>query len=245
LEENVKIDPTTGEIVAFVTRKNQPALAKRLEFKPQLDPILPKITFTPSAPAPSVPASCRTRSQMLETAKQYYNNQTQLSAGNLDGDCGARKKPRYFHAAGVYPSVPYNWGGFDTVIEFRTAMSAGMQAGNVHTCRNSNCVEACSRGIDCSGFVSRVWGAGHEQTSTLPNISDAVNILELRPGDVLNLQNRHVVVFEKFAGEDLQGNGTWIYEATTNNYDRVINRQTNWRRWLGYAARRYKRVCAG
>lgn len=243
--ENVRLDPTNGDVVAIVTRKNNTALVKRLEFKPQLDAILPKTTFTPSAPATTAPPSCRTRTQMIETAKLYYNNRIQLSADNLDGNCSGRTKPRYLRAAGLYTSVPYDWGGFDTVVEFRNAMSAGMQAGDVQTCRTGNCVEPCSHGVDCSGFVSRVWGSGHEQTSTLPNISDEVNILELRPGDILNLPNRHVVVFERF-GDDLQANGTRVFEATTSDkYDRVINRQTNWRRWLGYTARRYRRVCAG
>ena len=244
-EENVKPHPVTGELVAFITRRND-AEARRLVFTPQLDPILPRTSFTPSAAGTSTAPNCRPRAQMIETARLYYNNRSPLSAGNLDGECEGRKKPRYLRGAGVYSSVPYDWGGFDTVAEFRNAMSAGMQAGDVQTCRNGDCVEPCSKGVDCSGFVSRAWNAGHNSTSSLPNISDEIKILELRPGDILNRPGKHVVLFEKFGDDDPQTNGPWVYEATTSDYfDRVINRRTNWRRWLGYSARRYRRVCGG
>jgi len=242
-ENNLALHPS-GDVKAFVTRKNKPALVVTLGFKQNLDPILPRTTFTPSGTTAASPCS-RTRTQMLATASQYYTNRTQLTANNVDGDCAGRKKPRYITTAGFYSSVPYDWGGYDTVAQYRDAMSSGFQAGDVQTCRTGNCVEPCSKGVDCSGFVSRVWGAGHYTTSTLPNISDEINILELRPGDILNLPNRHVVLFEKLDGHDTTGNGLYVYESTTVKYDRVINRQTTWRHWLGYRARRYRRVCAG
>jgi hypothetical protein len=78
-------------------------------------------------------------------------------------------------------------------------------------------------------------------TMTLPNISEEINILQLLPGDILNLPHTHVVLFDKFVGGT--SNSLDVWEATTGGYDRVINRTTSWRQWLGYTARRYRSVC--
>jgi hypothetical protein len=243
IENNLVMKPD-GNVEALVTTR--PALIVRLQFAAQLEPILPRTTFTPSGPGPTAPTPCRTRAQMLATAREYWGNVTTLSVQNLeDGNCSGRGKPRYLGtAAGPYKSVPYDWGGFDSVAGYRTAMSSGWQAGDVKSCRGG-CTEDCSKGVDCSGFVSRVWAATRHTTASLPNISTEVNILELKSGDIVNRPNQHVILFEAFTGSDGTGNGLRLFESTKGGFDRVINRSTNWRRWRGYTARRYRRVCAG
>ena len=96
-----------------------------------------------------------------------------------------RRIPRYFRTAAVSAqqnmgavcsgtapvtgaecvrSEPYDWGGWDTLSAYRSRMTNGAQAGDINTTapnpgeNGSNVgVELCSRGIDCSGFIGRVW----------------------------------------------------------------------------------------
>jgi hypothetical protein len=144
--------------------------------------------------------ACRTPQSMMDMVFEYVNSATWLSSKNMDRPntkCAGRKVPRYITTtyaavqnkgavcsgaslgAGYecIRSVPYDWGGVDTVATYRTAMSAGSQAGDI----DSNAVEACSRGIDCSGFVSRAWdlytfyGVKHAGTKQLGSYSKSIS----------------------------------------------------------------------
>lgn len=199
------------------------------------------------------PAGCRSRSEILSTATGYVNNQKYLSATNTDGPCNGRGKPRYIAGPGTYASVPYDWGGFDTVNSYNSAMHPNSyQAGDIDSC-NPMCwdprqqrwvccgVEGCSRGVDCSGFVSRCWGlATKHSTWTLPSVSCALRSTScLVAGDILNRPGVHVVLFSAFAS-----NGIQAYEATTaNRFDRVVYRYLPWGSLAGYVPRRYCSVC--
>lgn len=183
-------------------------------------------------------AGCRSRSAIIGTAAGYVNNQKYLSATNTDGPCNGRGKPRYIAGPGTYGSVPYDWGGFDTVSSYNGAMYPNSyQAGDIDT----RGVEGCSRGVDCSGFVSRCWGLTTKySTWSLPNISCALRSTScLVMGDILNRPAVHVVLFSSFAT-----NGIQAYEATTaNGFDRVVYRYLPWSSLDGYVPRRYCGVC--
>jgi len=245
VKDNLKTNPQ-GEIIAKVPRQNDTVFVK-LKFISELAPILPKTTFDPATPAPTPEGTCRrTRAQMIATAETYINNRVKLSLANLSGsDCTGRRKPKYLgDAAGEYSSVAYDWGGSDTPERYNQHMAENRAAGDT----DSRAVESCSSGVDCSGFVTRCWGfTDPEQrftTASLPSTSFEINILQLQPGDVLNKPHRHVILFDRYDdGKSQDGNGLMAYESTTQGNDRVIHSRTNWRRWLGYTALRYKRVC--
>ena len=98
--------------------------------------------------------------------------------------------------------------------------------------------EGCSRGVDCSGFVSRVWGLSTKHgTCTLEDVSWQLSSEDdLVRGDIMNKCGTHVIMFASFDG----GNGINGYESTiTSNYDRVIYRAISWESISGYDPRRH------
>src|SRR5205085_139466 len=126
--------------------------------------------------------SCQSVSAMTSIAKSYTSNSMFLTTTDLNGICPGRGKPRYLgNTAGYFPSVPYDWGGYDSVSSFNNFMSAGYQAGDI----DSNTIESCSKGVDCSGFVSNVWASGRYTTSTVSSISLPVTQSQLQTGDII------------------------------------------------------------
>ncbi len=131
--------------------------------------------------------ACRTRDAMVQTGFEYVNSTTWLSASNMDrgqASCDGRQVPRYFATAAkaaseevvaqcssaspgsgheCIRSVPYDWGGADTVASYQTAMRKGLRSGDVGTkspvdpAGKRTGIETCSRGTDCSGFITRAW----------------------------------------------------------------------------------------
>ncbi len=74
-------------------------------------------------------------------------------------------------------------------------------------------------GMDCSAYVSRVWGLSHQTTDTLPAFSTAIAKDDLRTGDALNLTRAedprgygHVRLFAGWANP--QHTRLWVYEET-------------------------------
>lgn len=239
-----------GAMYAFVTRQDGAEIV-RLGFQEQIDHILPLDPGEEgslSEPALADPAAVETISPatMISNAWGYINNSRYLSATNTDGACAERTKPRYLGGAGTYSSVSYDWGGADSVAEFNGYMSPNTyQAGDIS---EGNSI-ACSRGVDCSGFVQRVWGLPalpKYSTTTLPNISTQLaSVGQLWRGDILNLYNSHVVLFAAFAP-----NGVYAFESTPNNsVDRVVYAFSTWSRLVGYVPRRYTSyatdICSG
>lgn len=108
--------------------------------------------------------------------------------------------------------------------------------------------EGCSRGVDCSGFVSAAWGISRVGTAILySDYSKSITESQLTKGDILiTLKSatgtRHVILFEKFYSTRPSG-GIWGYESTTyGDVDKVVRQTRSWA-WLdqnGYTPRRYK-----
>jgi hypothetical protein len=240
VQHNVAVSPN-GEVYALVTKRDRADIL-RLEFSTQLPPVLPNMSSRLLASGPPLPCT-RTREQMATTAETFINNRVNLSLTNLNGACSGRTKPRYLGStAGEYKSVAYDWGGWDAVAVYNQHMANGRVAGDI----NSNAVESCSHGVDCSGFVTVCWGITDRKygTSTLPSISDVIDGADLRRGDILNKAGSHVVMFDKFARNEQDVRGIMAWESTTtNSADRVVYRWSSWRRLQGYIPRRYKKVC--
>lgn len=231
---------TSGKVFTLIPLKNSIEL-RELTFSTL--PLAP-LSFEKSDVnvKPNIAGACTmTRADMVERAKEIVDLPVQLSAANVNGvlngkRCAGRQTPRYIKGAGAFSGIPYDWGGFDGVPEFVEAMQQGRAAGDVDTAN----VEACSYGLDCSGFVSRVWRQTKKYgTFTLHEISGPVGVKSMLTGDVFNLSGSHVILFERFTNNGIQG-----WESTKYNaLDRSVYIESTWDRIAGYQPRRFNSVC--
>ncbi len=83
-----------------------------------------------------------------------------------------------------------------------------------------------TNGMDCSAYVSWVWGVSRYTTDSIWNVSFPITKAELRPGDALNLtigrdprRLGHIRLFEAWA--NAAGTAMWVYEETP---PRVVHR---------------------
>jgi hypothetical protein len=93
--------------------------------------------------------------------------------------------------------VPYCWGCFGSILQFKRNVEKGMMAGNI--CTKDNPRQGLA-GVDCSAFVSAAWGLSRQYTtSDIPSITEPLaNPWDLKPGDALNKAGSHVMLFVKF-----------------------------------------------
>jgi hypothetical protein len=75
-------------------------------------------------------------------------------------------------------------------------------------------------GLDCSAYVSMVWGISRHTTDTLPSVSAPIAKDELVTGDALNLPTwkdpqgyGHVRLFDRWA--NAEHTSVWVYEETS------------------------------
>lgn len=97
------------------------------------------------------------------------------------------------------------------------------------------------KGLDCSSFISRIWGVSRQTTDTLPNITVPIAKDELKAGDIMNLPTwkdpegyGHVRMFDQWANPEKTQ--MWVYEQTTatgESVRRVIDYDARYepRRW--------------
>jgi cell wall-associated NlpC family hydrolase len=86
-----------------------------------------------------------------------------------------------------------------------------------------------SSGLDCSAFVSQVWGVARHTTDNLSQVATQISKEDLQAGDALNLTTSadsrgtgHVRLFEKWA--DAAHTKMWVYEETPpKSVHHVIN----------------------
>jgi hypothetical protein len=228
-----------GAVYELMTRADRVEISAWLHGLPEPDPAAGRGGHERAAASPQDGISvCVTRDTIMTTAWNIRNNQKYLSSTNTDGTCSGRGKPRYIGAAGTYRSVAYDWGGFDSLANYNAYMSPGTyKAGDINTAG----VESCSRGLDCSGFVSRAWQRTTKYgTSTLYQISWQLGgTSQLLRGDVMNKAGSHVVLFESFIS-----GGIWTLESTTTNgYDRAVYITRTWSALSTYVPRRFNNVC--
>ncbi len=147
-----------------------------------------------------------TREEVITRARSYVD---------IGWRCGPRNARREFNLLEPrrnYLGVTYNWGGFDSPELFLKKIRLGIVGGNHRKyCGNHLCRREDFAGLDCSGFVSRTWGTRRLSTQALPLI--AIKILRnlLKPGDILNSHQKHVVLFDTFDDEGQM----WIYESSS------------------------------
>ena len=167
-------------------------------------------------------ASALTRAEVLAIAESYRTHPWKAEVSNVFHGLDAQgirvdtpdvafrppnTRPGWWIAGQVNIGVPYQWGGFCTLKEFDAGLRAGKAAGDIYTPAKRNGLEsAVSRqavGIDCSGFISRCWKLEKNySTRSLPEICTPIDVEDLRPGDILNLDNAHVLLFVRFLDSD-------------------------------------------
>jgi hypothetical protein len=144
--------------------------------------------------------------------------------------------------------VPYMWGGFSSLKEFSNGLRVGKFAGDVYTIEKRQLLdEGVSRfavGIDCSGLISRCWKLDRSySTREFPMICDRLSSYdELKPADILNAFNNHVLLFKSF--KDLRHERIYGYEAGSPPSWKVLLNDipVTLLRSQGYAPHRYRRI---
>ncbi len=126
------------------------------------------------------------------------------------------ERPGWWQPGQVNLGIPYKWGGFDEPGSFDQAIASGQAAGDVSTPakrRADNAgVSGQAAGVDCSGFVSRCLKLPTvHDTSQLPSVCYPLEAQNLRPGDLLNIPRRHVLLCAGWARPDR----SWIYYYET------------------------------
>ncbi|MES2708178.1 MAG: hypothetical protein V4726_16410 [Verrucomicrobiota bacterium] len=171
----------------------------------------PDVTFQRTGAMPGFWAP-----EVMETARRYASHKWRGTAANVrhgTDSAGIRidTPDVTFQRTGAMPGfwapgvetfgIPYQWGGFCTPEEFDRGIARGLAAGDVYTGEKRRLLDdAVSReavGIDCSGYVSRCWKLPRSfSTRELASLCDPLPSWEdLRPGDVLNTWNSHVILF--------------------------------------------------
>jgi len=146
-----------------------------------------------------------------------------FKSGVCNSQCNAWTRPPYLTTAKrlapaestsfEVPATPYAWGGFDSLDQLASKIQMGRPAGDVCAERkkfpsiildgdlapNPTYVA----GVDCSGFVSRVWGIRRQTTQGLaaPEVSVAIDWADFKPGDIALKAGSHVRLFESWSGE--------------------------------------------
>ena len=209
-----------------------------------------------------VPLSSVTPADAIATAERYRTHRWKATEANalhgLDPD-GIRidtpdvgfqvegTRPGFWKTEGWNVGIPYQWGGFSTPEEFDAGLLAGKFAGDVYTAEKrkklDDAVSQHAVGVDCSGFISRCWQLPRSySTRELPGLCDELKDWgELRPGDILNTHNSHVLLFAGWA-EGKEGEVLIGYETGSPEGWKVLRHpiEVAYLRKLGYRAWRYR-----
>lgn len=190
-----------------------------------------------------------TRDEMMSVAESYKNHLWTASKENVcsnkivgrvridtpDKNCkSACYNLGWWDSAGeTNQSVPYKWGGFNTLIGFDNGIRAGACGGDVYKrsielstdgASNTNAV-----GIDCSGFISKAWDQNVKySTRSIPKafrelgkdfeFTDERKYRSMGKGDAFNIKGYHVMLCKEddpFVGEKTE---VLVYEASGNDW---------------------------
>ncbi|MFT4548564.1 MAG: hypothetical protein ACI8XO_002819 [Verrucomicrobiales bacterium] len=154
----------------------------------------------------------------------------------------------WWRAGAVNRGMPYKWGGFDTPGSFDQGLGRGQFAGDVYTSAKrrqlDTAVSGHAVGIDCSGFISRCWKLPRSySTRELPSLCRELDGYEdLHTGDILNIHNQHVLLFEGFT--DSSKSHLVAYEAGSPPSWKVLKNTIacDYLKSLDYKPYRYRNI---
>ena len=191
-----------------------------------------------------------TREEIIAIAESLASHAWTASANNLQASCkrgpGYKGKPYHsdYKAGQQVTGIAYDWGGMDDRAAFDNRLKKGFAAGS-HQWHECPSCGVCTTGMDCSGFVSYVWGQRTTKYSTnsilklttsLPSAFDKYR--DLRPGDALNKPSSHIVLFH---GYDSDGK-PFVYEAQGSPVSRVLRKKRSWAELEGFSPIRYSNL---
>jgi hypothetical protein len=152
--------------------------------------------------------------------------------------------PGWWQPGVLATGVPYQWGGFSTLAEFEAGVEAGLAAGDVYTsAKRKQLDDAVSKhavGVDCSGFVSRCWRLPRSySTRELPSLCKPIEWKDLKPADILNTHNAHVLLFAGWT--DSSKKKLTAYETGSPPTWKVLKHdiEVEWLKSIGYRAYSY------
>lgn len=190
----------------------------------------------------AVPLAALTRAEVIQNIGPYRDFSWTMAQRNVLNLCSSPKWTKTPFAAGaVVTGEAYNWGGWTTPTDFRTAIAGNAYAGNRCTSTDGNPYGFMGNtvGVDCSGFLSRLWqlssklGTSAVQTATVAIRGGSANAKNtMRPGDVFLKSGSHVAVLVSS-----NASGPVMAEAV-GTYWRVVQHQTSWSDWSSYEPRR-------
>jgi len=192
------------------------------------------------------------RSQIMANANSYSNASYKWTATASNKWLGTYCNGKYIYYAapaaggcvitGTNWGMPYSWGGWSSISQHNTAMANGKSAGDVCSssgggCNGGGAGLACASGMDCSGFISRVWNVSSTtkyNCTMLNSISTPILASQVQAGDIYN-RNDHVrlvatvytngnrqVVESSVTGWRVQYN-TWTPSQLSSYTPRVYN----------------------
>lgn len=177
------------------------------------------------------------RSEVLEIADAHVRHVWTATAANI-GTTATVTTPTWVQI-GQNVSIPYKWGGWNTIAQFDAGIAAGKLAGDI----NTSVVDwGNSVGNDCSGYVSICWKTSQKYgTSTIGNVSWQLSgVNDLLPGDATNKAGNHIRLFVEWTndGKLLQA------EATSSGVPGWFTRYNTWTvsDITGYVPIRYNNI---
>lgn len=191
-----------------------------------LTPQAPLVPGDPTAPSQLTPAESIAIAKQLSTHtwRPFSNNILHgkdkngilVNTPDVSHESGQARKGWWVPGV-VNAGIPYKWGGFDDPASFDSAISNGHVGGDVSSPAkrkaDNSAVSSHAAGVDCSGFVSRCLKLPSvHDTTQLPLLCNALpNAQDLRPGDLLNISRRHVILCAGWSNPE----HTWIYYYET------------------------------
>src|SRR3954462_3240748 len=140
-----------------------------------------------------------TRDQVMANAAAYTYQTWRAGTANLHASCDQSWSTDY--TVGNYVGLPYDWGGFDDLASFQKKLGQGFGAG-AHA---EDGVLSCTTGVDCSGFISRVWQLPTKYSTSV--LSEATTVSpathEVAPGDAWLKSGVHVVLHQSFRNDGI------------------------------------------
>ena len=186
------------------------------------------------------------RDQVISNAQTYMSYQWTATSSNIKSgtSCGGKtiQTPSWVKV-GTNTAMPYCWGGWTTTASIQGYLNTGKSAGDNNTATSFGAEPSCAVGLDCSGFITRVWGITNTKysTSTLENISKVINLTSVQPGDILNDAGSHVRLVEI-------NNGNGSYQVIeSSGRDWKVSRYTYTAAQLSgnYIPRQYNNITGG
>lgn len=183
----------------------------------------------------AVPALAVTREDALDNAAAYAMHVWTATSANRTAECSSDYESDY--DPGTYTGLPYDWGGYVTLDEFDAGIAAGDGAGS-HSWHG---ILECTVGVDCSGFLSKVWEVGHYSTSTFYETTHDIDWDEIQRADAVNDAGSHVVMYTHLS----EGGWPVFYEAS-GGADKVhLNSDGGWSYLSGYQPIRLDGIADG